>query len=87
MTEGFEEGRSTPKLRDTVDLVELQESVEGQGDGGAAEDPLSDLFKRGLSVPESMLERLVRVTGGEEEVWGGWGGRLSSSAFISWRFS
>lgn len=82
MTDGSVEGRCPI---DIEDIAELQEREEGQGDGGAAEAALSDLFKRGLSVPESTLERLVRVTGGEEDAEGGWSGRLSSSA--SWMFS
>lgn len=85
MTVVFEPGKCTPEPRDTDDMVELQESVEGHGEGGMAEDTLSDLFKNGLSVPESMLERLVRVTGGEDEEVGGCGGRLSTSS--SWMFS
>lgn len=68
MSEGLEgEGKCTLEPRDIDDMVELQEFVEGHGDGGAAVDALSDLFKSGLSVPESTLERLVRVTGGEDE--------------------
>lgn len=68
MSEGLGEGKCTLEPRDVDDIVELQESVEGHGEGGAAEDVLSDLFKSGLSVPESMLERLVRFTGDEDEV-------------------
>lgn len=68
MSEGLEEGKCTGDPRDIDDMVELQESVEGHGEGGAAKDALSDLFKSGLSAPESMLDRLVRVAGGEDEV-------------------
>lgn len=67
-SKGLEEEKCTLVPKDIDDMVELQESVEGHGEGGAAEDALSDLFKSGLSVPESMLERLVRVSGGEDEV-------------------
>lgn len=69
-------------------MVELQESEEGQGDGGVAEGAPSDLFKNGLSVPESMLERCVWITGGEEdpEDGGGWGGCFSPFS-ISWILS
>lgn len=85
MTDGLEPWRCTPELRDKVDMVELQDSVEGHWEGGIAEDTLSDLFKSGLSVPESMLECLVWVTGGENEEGGGWGGCLTTS--FSWTFS
>lgn len=71
------------------DMVELQESVDGHGEGGAAEDALSDLFKRGLSAPESVLDCRVRLTGGEDELeeGGGWGGCLSATNSFSWMFS
>lgn len=85
ITVGWVEGNCTREPWDTDDMVELQECVEGHGEGGMAEEALSDLFRSGLSVPESMLERLVRVTEGEEEEGGGWDGRLSTS--LSWRFS
>lgn len=70
-------------------MVELQERVEGHGEGGVAEDALSDLFKSGLCDSEPELDRLVRVTGGEDEVEEGgcWGGRLSSITSLSWMFS
>lgn len=89
MIGGFEEGKCTGEPRDIDDMVELQESVEGHGEGGAAVDALSDLFKSGLSAPESILDRLVRVAGGEDEVeeGGGWGGRLSSTTSFSGTFS
>lgn len=87
MSEGLEEGKCTWDPRDIDDTVELQESEEGHGEGGAANDALSDLFKSGLSVPESMLVRLVRVTGGEDEERGGWVGRLSSTTSFSWMLS
>lgn len=63
-----EEGGCTLELRDIDDTVELQECVEGHGEGGEAVGALPDLFKSGLSVPESTLERLVWVTGGEDEL-------------------
>lgn len=63
-------------------MVELEEAVEGQGDGGYA-----DLFKSGLSVPESMLERSVGVGGIEKQAAGvgTWRGHLSKSLMFSWR--
>lgn len=67
MTDGLESGKCTGGLRDPDDMVELQESEEGHGEGGMAEDTLSDLFKSGLSVPESMLEPLARFADGEDE--------------------
>lgn len=69
-------------------MVELQDSVEGQGDGGVA-NALSDLFKSGLSVPESMLECLVWVTVDEAEVKQveGRRARLPSSSTVSWMLS
>lgn len=69
-------------------MVELQESVEGHGEGGGAEDTLSDLFKSGLSVPESVLDCLMRISGEVElEEGGGCGGPLSSTTSFSWMFS
>lgn len=71
-------------------MEELQESLEGHGDGGAAVDALSDLFKSGLSVPESVLECLVRVPRGEDELEGRRGcvGRLpSTTTSFPWMFS
>lgn len=86
ITDGLEEGSCSRESRDTQDTVELQDSVEGQGDGGVA-NALSVLFKSGLSVPESMLECLVWVTVGEVEVrWCGCCARLPSST-ISWMLS
>lgn len=68
-------------------MVELQDCVEGQGDGGVA-NALSDLFKSGLSVPESMLECLVWATVDEVEVKvEGRRARLHSSSTISWMLS
>lgn len=83
--EGLVGGKCTWDPRDVDDMVELQESVEGHGEGGVAKD----LFKSGLSVPESMLVRLVRVTEGEDDVEesGGWGGGLFSTTSISWMLS
>lgn len=89
-TEGLEEGKCTWEPRDTDVMVELQESVEGHGEGGVADSgALSDLFKSGLSAPESMLDCLMRVTGGEDELEKGvgWGGCLSSTTSFSSMFS
>lgn len=79
-SEGLEDGKCTWELRDLDDMVELQETVEGHGEGGA--DTLSDLFKSGLPVAESMLECLVqRVTRTEDELEerGSWISCLSSA--------
>lgn len=84
-TDGLEPGECTRDPMDTDDMVESQERVEGHGEGGMAEDTLSDLFKSGLSVPESALGRLARATGGEGGKAGDWGGRRSAS--LSWMFS
>lgn len=86
MTDGLESLKFPGGLRDSDDMAELQESVEGHGEGGmAAEHTLSDLFNSGLSVPESMLEPLARFVGGEDEGGQGWCCRLSTS--FSWMFS
>lgn len=89
MSGGLDEGMCTWEPRDMDDMVEVQESVEGHGEGGAAEDALADLFRSGLSAPESMLDRLVLVTGAEDELdeGGGLGGHLSSTTSFSWMFS
>lgn len=78
----MEELKWTSEPRDTEDIVELEEPVEGQGDGGE-----TDLFKRGLSVPESMLERPARIAGIEKhaEDTGVQRGRLCKSWMVSWR--
>ena len=78
-TDGLEPGEHPWEVRDPDDMVEAQESVEGHGEGGTAEDTLSDLLSSGLSVPESVVEPLVRVTGGEDDRGGGRGGCLSTS--------
>lgn len=70
------------------DREEVRERVEGQGEGGAAVDALSDLTSRGLSVPESRLDWRLRVTEGEDRrvgggVWRSWG--PVSSPPSSWR--
>lgn len=48
------------------DREEVRERVEGQGEGGAAVDALSDLTSRGLSVPESRLIWRLRDTESED---------------------
>lgn len=68
MTGGFGEKKGPWEPRDTDDRVEVQDSVEGQGEGGAAEAGLSDLLRSGLSAPESVLERLLPVAAGVGEL-------------------
>lgn len=83
-------GNLDPRDVDVDDKAELQESVEGHGEGGQPKDAPPDLSKSGLSVPESLLVRLARVTGCEDEAEerGGCGARLSSSTTsFSWMLS
>lgn len=69
-TGGLAAGTQAWGAKDTDDTEEFQETVEGHGEGGAAKEALADLFRRGLSVPESKLECRFRGTGGEDRVGG-----------------
>lgn len=78
-----EERKRTGHPTGVDDMAELQERVDGHGEGGAPQDALQGLFRSRLSVPESMLVRPMRVTGGGDEEGGGWGGPLSSTTSSS----
>lgn len=84
INEGLEEGKCPWDPRDTDDMVESQESVEGHGEGGAA---IFDHFRSGLSVPESILVRFGTGGEGEVEERGSCIGRLSSTTSFSWMLS
>lgn len=78
MSKGLEREVCPWELRDIDDREELQDGVEGHGEGGVAINTLSDLFQRGLSVLESKLESFMWVAEDDIDMWGGCGGRLSS---------